>query len=141
MKVRVNSRKCPYLNVLWDSGSSVSLITNRKAKEMKLKGNAITIRTTTAGGVENILYSNKYQLPLIDSCGRVITLSVYGIEKITNEISFIDVENLCALFHNISHTDISSPVGEIDILVGYDYLASREGTKKYTVSFVKQLFR
>ena len=121
MKVRVNSRKCPYLNVLWDSGSSVSLITNRKAKEMKLKGKAVTICITTAGGVETILYSNKYQLPLVDSGGRIITLSVYGIEKITNKISSINVENLCVLFHNISHIDISSHSGIIDILVGYDY--------------------
>ena len=121
MKVRVNSKKCPYVNVLWASGSSVSLITNHRAKEMKLKGKAITLRITTVGGVENILYSNKYQIPLIDSCGRVITLSVYGIEKITNEISSVDVENFCTLFHNISHTDISRPSGEIDILVGYNY--------------------
>ena len=120
MKVRVNSKKCPYVNVLWDSGSSVSLITKHRAKEMKLKGKAITLRITTAGGVENILYSNKYQIPLIDSCGRVITLSVYGIEKITTEISSVDVENICTLFHNISHTDISRPSGEIDILVGYN---------------------
>ena len=52
MSVPIKSRKMGNLNVFWDSGATVSLISKNKAIEHGLKGTPVTLRIITIGGIE-----------------------------------------------------------------------------------------
>ena len=75
---------------------------------MSIKGKPIKLLITTTGGAESILDSCRFQIPLIDSDGRIRTL-VYGINKITNDISSIEVNRVVNLFENLSPSNIFRP--------------------------------
>ena len=48
MKISTNDDQ--YVNVLWDGGSTLSLITFRKAKELQLDGKQVDLAVTKVGG-------------------------------------------------------------------------------------------
>ena len=56
-------------NVLWDAGSTTSLITFKKAREMHLKGQNITLSIVKLGGELEDIESFAYDLLLMDSSG------------------------------------------------------------------------
>ena len=52
------------VNVLWDSGATLSLITFNKAKQLKLIGEEVKISVVKVGGEKQTLSSCVYDLPL-----------------------------------------------------------------------------
>ena len=60
------------LNVLWDGGSTISLITFQKAKEMNLKGKPVKLNVCKEGGSVENFDSFVYDVPLIDSDNNII---------------------------------------------------------------------
>ena len=81
MSIPVNGCK-EKLNVFWDSGSTISLIPNSKACELKLKGTPVPLNITTVEGVQRKEYSKKYNVPLIDKKGHRRMVTAYGIDKV-----------------------------------------------------------
>lgn len=63
-----------FVNVMWDNGSSLCFITNKKAKELKLTGKKATLTIVRVGGKTEILNSCKYELPLIDTDGQIVKI-------------------------------------------------------------------
>ena len=110
-------------NVLWDSCASVSLITVSKAKELGLRGTPSKISLTVVGGVERVVESKRYKIPLIDLKGRTFIIDVHSINKISNKIKRIGYAIVQKCFPNIIESEIERPGGEIDILIGYNYAA------------------
>ena len=54
------------LITLWDSGSNISLITRKAAKELDLKGKKVMLRITKAGNQTEMEESIEYTVPLCD---------------------------------------------------------------------------
>ncbi|KAL9986751.1 hypothetical protein ACROYT_G000941 [Oculina patagonica] len=55
-----------FFNVMWDNASSLSFITNNKAKAERLHGTPLELTLVKVGADEEKISSRKYQLPLID---------------------------------------------------------------------------
>ena len=109
------------VNVLWDGGATISLITFRKANELGLEGKHINLSVTKVGGKSEQINSNKYELTLKDKKGKNVNFIVYGIDKISSEVRDIDISSTLKLFKNVNLKDLQRPVGEIDILIGFEY--------------------
>ena len=121
MKIKVFSPYCQEINALWDSGATISLITNPKAELLKLRGVPIQLRVTKVGVEEEFITSKKYDVPLVKTNGERIFIRAYGISKITGNISTTSGDILSSLFQNVNSNDIKRPEGQVDLLIGYDY--------------------
>ena len=119
---RIRTKK-GWANVLWDNGASLCFITNKKAKEEKLKGIRAELSIVKVGGVNETLVSYKYKLTLIDKRGQELQIDVYGTDKITSDIQAINVDGVHRLFKDVTKEEIARPTGEIDVLVliGFEY--------------------
>ena len=109
------------LNVMWDDGSTLSLITFEKAKVMGLKGSDVNLDIDTVGGQTKKLRSKRFKLPLIDKKGELVEISALGIDKISTHIPQINVEEALKEFKMPTSSNVSRPKGEIDCLIGFEY--------------------
>lgn len=64
------------LLMYWDNGTSLCFITNKKAKEEKLKGISAQLSVVKVGGVNEKLISRKYKLTLIDKKEQELQIDV-----------------------------------------------------------------
>ena len=117
---RIRTKK-GWVNVMWDSGASLSFITNSKAKEENLRGNKVELSIVKVGGNVEKIVSQKYLLDLIDSQGKVVQFEVYGIDRITTDIESVNTGDVIHLFENIVPDEIRRPAGAVDVLIGYGY--------------------
>lgn len=60
------------VNVMWDNAASISFITNKKAREEKLKGMSIELSIVKVGAKSEKIASKKYRLPIIDEHGQIV---------------------------------------------------------------------
>ena len=137
MKVVPKSNRCKFLSCLWDSAADVSLITFTKAKRLGLRGLPGTLSITGAGGVKTYIHTFEYKISLIDKEGGVEELIVYGIEKITKEVtSFVSPETVSSHFREINFQDVEQPLGSVDLLVGSDYAGFHPTVEQVNGHFV-----
>ena len=113
------------MNVLWDGGSTLSFITLRQAKKLKLTDRKVNLQIVKVGGTVEELQSYGYDLALIDRSNRIVTASVLGTEQISTDMVPIAVEGVVKLFKDTNVQDLSDrpETGEIDCLIGYEYAA------------------
>ena len=110
------------LDVLWDTGATISLITVRAAKELGLAKGAKRYLTVVGGCVEEI-DSRMYMLPLTDERNKIIHVQVYGVERISSNINRIDISGVASLFNVSCKEGICNIYGNIDVLIGINYAA------------------
>jgi len=67
------------LNVLWDGGSTLSMITLNKARELKLTGKRVQLTIVKVGGLKETTNSYQYEVPLKDKEGKTVLFVAYGI--------------------------------------------------------------
>ena len=79
----IPSRK---VKVLWDSGATLSLIIFKKAEQLNLIGEEISIPVIKVDGEKETIPSYAYDLPLRDKSGKIIIFRVYGIDKISTYV-------------------------------------------------------
>ena len=88
---------------------------------------------TKFGGSSEVIASDKFHLKLMDNYNNDIRLTVFGIDRISNDIVGINIEEFKSLFGDIVSTNINRPErGQIDYLVGFD-LADYHPVKKSVV--------
>ncbi|XP_057308008.1 uncharacterized protein LOC130645900 [Hydractinia symbiolongicarpus] len=111
--------------VLWDGGSTISLITFDAARRLNLSGRSTRVEITKVGGEVSLIESMKYNVTLIDENNRYIRINVLGIDVISNDIAGLHTNENPELTADIPHTSINRPQfgGRIDCLIGYDYAA------------------
>lgn len=91
---------------------------------MNLIGWKVNLRIVKVGGEIEVLESYQYDFTLIDKANTVITVSVLGIDRISTDITPIDVNGVVKLFEGVSVQNLDRPEkGEIDCLIGYEYAA------------------
>ena len=121
------------LNVLWDSGAQLCLVTFRKAREMGLNGRPTQLSITKVGATHESIPSYIYDVPIIDNTGKVTNIKAYGINEISSEIKDIDLTHLSKIFEGFNTTDIERPSsGFVDLLIGFNY-ASLHPTREMSV--------
>ena len=128
MSIKVNSED--KVNVLWDGGATLSLITFRKARELGLHGEDVKLVVTKVGGVSEEINSSRYHLTFIDIEGIECEIIAYGIDKISTDLKDINIKEALKLFKNVTVDDICRPTGEIDVLVGFEYAGYHPSKKE-----------
>ena len=108
------------VSVMWDNASTISLITFKKAKELLLVGTTVNLNITKAGGEEEEIKSCRYNVILKDVEGFLVSITVYGITRISSVIAPLKL-NEEEVFDNSDYKDINRQSGEVDILIGLDY--------------------
>ena len=112
------------LNTLWDGRSTLSFITFCQAEWINLSGRRVNLKIVKVGGAIEELESCRYDLTLIDKANTAITISVLGIDRISMDITPIEVSGVIKLLECVSVQDLDRPEeGEIDCLIGYEYAA------------------
>ena len=110
-----------HVNVLWDGGSTLSLITFQKAKELQLEGKDVKLAVTKVGGETEEIASSKIELALKDKNGNYVDVLLYGIDRISTELESIDLSGVSQLFPKTLLNELRRPSGEIDVLIGFEY--------------------
>ena len=118
MLVNTTHRKAKPLIVFFDVGATISLFTFTKAAMLNLQGNEVNIPITRVGGSKETISSYQYILPLVDKNRDVVEIEVYGIDKIVKRM---DIKGVIHLFGDIKDNEIQRPVGDIDVLMGFEY--------------------
>ena len=108
------------VNVLWDPGANVSLISHEAARRLGLKGTSINLSITKVGNTTEHISSKEYTLPLTDENGKVWNIPAYGMQEVTTDIEEVNTTNVAGLFPEISSKDILRPKGKVEILIGSD---------------------
>ena len=98
------------VDVLWDSGATFSLITFKKANQLNLFEEEISISVIKVGGDKKTMPSYTYDLPLRDKPGKVIICRVYGIDKISTYVKDISVKSVLHLFDDIKKSIFKGPL-------------------------------
>ena len=117
-------------NVLWDGGATLSLITFKKAKQLKLNGQDIKLAVTKVGGKTEEIMSSKYELALKDKDEKLVYVMLYGIDKISTDLESIDLSKITHLFKGVPMRELQRPQGEIDVLIGFEYAGFHPLRKK-----------
>ena len=122
MEIKTGCSHAKSLLVFFDGGATISLITFSTANKLGLQGEQVLLTVTKVGGEEETIQSHKYTLLLRDEKQEVVKIMVYGISKISTEVKAINVKGVSHLFTDVPLPKLQRPSGEIDVLVGLDYL-------------------
>ena len=138
MQLPAGERVIQNINVMWDSGATVCLITFKKAKELGLIGEKVSIRIIKVGGVKETVESQIYDVPVHDASGGIEYFKVYGIPKISSSIEAIETD-MFAITFGVHPEEIRRPEGEVDVLIGLEYAGFHPDKEKIVDHLV--LFR
>lgn len=108
------------LSTFFDCGSNLTMITHKAARKLGLRGMAISMSLTKVGDQTEGIDTWAYTVPLIDVEGMQCIVWAVGMEKITSEISEVNIVDI-AFKLGIDPQVIDRPKGEIDLLIGTDY--------------------
>ena len=112
------------VNIMWDAGSTISIINFETAEKLKLSGKRIKFEITTVGGNTKTIDSYSCKIFLHVKENRIIPIEVFGIERISTDIFEARIENLHIFFKKVPLSEIDRPKqGKIDCLIGFQYAA------------------
>lgn len=106
MKVRSGTSLRISLNILWDGGATISMITFSKATDKSLVGEPIKISVIKVGGQKQEMSSYLYKLPVANKKEKMVNLQVSEIDCISMEFSQKNIDNVLSLFRDLSHHEI-----------------------------------
>ena len=110
-----------HATVFTDDGSDSSYITNKAAKRLGARElNKVLLKVTTTGGKETEYESMEYALDLITKSGRKVTITMFGLERITGTVPRIDLGTVKELFPDTDVSTLQRTSTEVDILLGTD---------------------
>ena len=135
------ANRSKYVNVMWDSGASCNLITNRLARELGYEGDSTNLHITTmtehiSGKTPKLIPSKEFNIEILDNDNTVHRIKAFGLEQVQNRRIPIDkrVVQKYAKRFKIPESDIGNPKGAVEMIIGigHDHLAPRAlGTSKY----------
>ena len=118
----VNAIQCQNqrVNVMWDSGANISLITHLAAARLGLRGDKVTLSIIKVGNDSTSFPTEEYKVPLLDLAGETWTVSAYGIDEITANLQQVDIQDIKSRFPEVDAAKLRRPQGQIDMLIGVD---------------------
>ena len=116
----VGSKEC--CSVFTDPGSDRSFITNSAAEKFGArKLSKYVLEVTSTGGNEAEYQSDEYELDLITRTGKVVTVRLFGLKRITGELVQLNPLVLKRMFPEYDITMLQRQSKEVDVLLGSDY--------------------
>jgi hypothetical protein len=108
----------------WDTGSQVTLMTHKTAKEMGLKPiQGLPLNLMGVGNSQKTRSTVWYKIPLVDTGGgRTVEVAAYGISHIMDPLEAVDPGLMRAVFPEAPTGGIETASGGIDLLIGQDNL-------------------
>ena len=114
-------KKRSHLNIFFDSGSCGNFITHTAAKRNNFRSEEMTIDVRTLGDRVETLDTTRYRVGLRDQGGRLHYIYAYGTDKVTGDITPIQMKIISQIFPDMSEEELEGlrrPVGEVDLLIG-----------------------
>jgi hypothetical protein len=110
--------------VFWDTGSQVTLVTHKVARAMGLPASpGSPLRLEGIGDGHCPKAATRFKVPLVDTCGRVITMTAYGVDNIMSPLGGGDITLMREAFPEVPTGGLVSAVGEVSLLMGQDNLS------------------
>ena len=117
--VKSSRKRC---TVFLDNGSDSSYISEAAAKRLGAKKlQKYLLEVTTTGGIETAYESTRYSLDLVTKSGRILTVKLFGISKITGKLAALDIKVLQKLFPGYDCSNLQRESRDVDVLLGTDY--------------------
>ena len=98
------------------------MITFKKANELGLHGEPTRLCVGMVGGKRQDIESFKCKFDLVDKNNHTVQFVVYGMEQISTKVIDINLNRIKSMFPNARPASFRRPCGEIDILIGFEYV-------------------
>ena len=86
------------VTIFCDGGSNTTYITHQAADRIKAKKlNRFTLDVTTMGNVEKTYNTRHYQFTLTTETGKKVSITAFGMDRITGSVSKLDTKILANL--------------------------------------------
>jgi hypothetical protein len=109
--------------VFWDTGSKVTLITQKMAHALGLMAiSSSPLRLEGIGEGHRPRAATCFKVPLIDTGGRTIAVTAYGVDVIMSPLVGGDVTLMRETFPEVPAGGLVSASGEVSLLMGQDNL-------------------
>ena len=107
--------------VMFDTGSTISLISEEFARSLGLKGHKIKQLVQVAGHEVEVWDTVSYVAKLRDKSGTVHSVVCYEIPNITGEVDRVNVKPVLHLYEELTEDLVRRPAGKVDFLLGNNY--------------------
>jgi hypothetical protein len=110
--------------VFWDTGSQVTLVTQKMAHAIGLV--AIPSSPLRLEGIRDghrPRVATRFKVPLVDTGGRVITVTAYGVDNIMSPLGGGDIKLMREAFPEVPTSGLVPASGEVSLLMGQDNLS------------------
>jgi hypothetical protein len=110
--------------VFWDTGSQVTLVTQKMAHAIGMTAiPSSPLRLEGIGDGYHPRAATRFKVPLVDTGGRVITVTAYGVDNIMSPLAGGDVTLMREAFPEVPAGGLVSTSGEVSLLMGQDNLS------------------
>jgi hypothetical protein len=110
--------------VFWDTGSQVTLITQKMAHALGLAAvPSSPLRLEGIGEGHCPRAATRFKVPLVDTGGRAITVTAYGVDFIMSPLVGGDIMLMRETFPEVPAGGLVSASGEVSLLMGQDNLS------------------
>ena len=106
--------------VLWDTGSTVSLVRHEYAEAAGLRGVDCQFELQGVGNSRTEYDTKMFLIPLISRSGEVVNIHAFGIKSITTDLEPAKMSKIAQMF-GLKNNDLRRPSGTVDILIGMDH--------------------
>jgi hypothetical protein len=110
--------------VFWDTGSQVTLITQKMAHALGLVAiPSSPLRFEGIGEGHRPRAATRFKVPLVNTGGRAIAVTTYGVDVIMSPLVGGDVMLMREMFPEVPAGGLVSASGEVSLLMGQDNLS------------------
>jgi hypothetical protein len=110
--------------VFWDTGSQVTLVTQKMARALGLAAiPSSPLRLEGIGEGHRPRAATRFKIPLVDTGGRAIAVTAYGVDVIMSPLVGVDVTLMRETFPEVPAGGLVSASGEVSLLMGQDNLS------------------
>ena len=103
-------------------GSNATYITHRAAQRINArKLGKVTLDVTTMGNVERTHHTQQYEFMIITNTGKRVTISAYGMERITGTVNKLNPEVFKKLLPEYDPESLQRKSANVDVLLGCDF--------------------
>ena len=119
-RVQVNNDHVRGVNVFFDGGSNVSLLTREFIRKAKLSGRPVMQTLVTTGVNKAEWRTEAYNVALVDRDGNEHVILAFAMDEITSPIEEVDLRPALDLFPELGgdYGKIKRPRGRIELLIG-----------------------
>ena len=107
--------------ILWDTGSSISLVRKGYAYKHKLTGINVSYELITLGNGPKLQNTVLFDVPVYDRDKKKHIIKAYAIDQISTGDENIDISEVVGIFTDLDENEVQRRTNNVDILIGMDY--------------------